>query len=80
MFHRVRDIIYKIKRQIQAVLELDFFASSSQNDKVIIASLELLVRGMRKDHARLVLLEQEVAHLREILNNSKTTASQQGSE
>ena len=80
MANRVRDIICKIKRQIQSVVELDYFASSMKNDKVIIASLDLLVRGMEQDHRRLLLLEKEVSNLRELLNKSEIMSSQKEAE
>lgn len=52
------------RRQVQAVLETDFFASSLKNDKAILSALESLVRGREKDQERMAALEREVRGLR----------------
>ena len=56
-----------IRRQIQAVLETDFFASSLENDRAILSALESMVRGREQDRKRMEALETEVKALRTAL-------------
>jgi len=78
MIGRIMKHFVNARRQIQAVLETDFFASSLKNDKAILAALESLVRGREKDQARLAALEKEVRGLRE--RAERETAPAKGAE
>ena len=69
-----------MKRQLQAVLETDYFAAALENDKVIMASLDLLVRSLEKNQARIAGLEEDIRQLRLRLKIAENGSLQQGNE
>ena len=79
-FKRIVDHAKGVKRQLQAVLETDYFAAALENDKVIMASLDLLVRSLEKNQARIAGLEEDIRQLRLRLKIAENGSLQQGNE